>query len=366
MIMKAIKIISVFFSVVLLFNISVAEIFGQSPQNTKPSEALASGTDKKTTQPSAEKVEKAEISKVQKFPEQTEAENLSKNQNNERYPIGYQDTLEIQVVKHPELSQIVAVNTDGTINLPRIDEPITAVCKTERELKDNITALYKTYLRAPFVNVRLIDQKSQPFAVMGAVPKPGSFFLTRKIQLLGLLSLAGGYDVEKAGVKINVARMGNFSGCKENDAALDKNDDVFFLSFNLKDVLDGKQNPWMQPGDIVSVLEAEEIFVVGSVYKPAKIPLKGTVTLTQAIGAAGGLEQTAKTNKVVIQRQAPGSLVKTQLVFNLKDIQDKKVPDPQLQANDIVEVGTDNVKTVRNGILKALTGGLGNIFFKIP
>lgn len=360
--MKIIKITSFLFAVLLLLNVSVPKMFGQEPQNPKPAENTGSAADKKTAQPNGEKVE---VSDIAKSSVATTTGNSYKNQNNERYRIGFQDTLEIQVSKHPELTQVVSINSDGTIFLPRIDQPIIAVCKTEQELKDNITTLYKTYLRAPFVNVRAVDQKSQAFAVMGAVKKPGSFFLNRKIHLLELLSLAGGYDVEFAGAKIQVARVGNVSGCKEN-AAQDEKDDLDFLSFNLKDVIEGRQNPWMQPGDIVSVLEAAEAYVVGNVFKPTRIPLKESVSLTKAIAFAGGLQTTAKTNKIVIQRQESNSLVKTELVFDLKDIYDKKIQDPLLQANDIVEVGTDTGKSVKKNFLKILTNGLPSVFMRVP
>ena len=79
-------------------------------------------------------------------------QDVGRNRNNERYRIGFQDTLEVTVTKHPELSQVVSVNSDGTINMPRIDMPIVAVCKTERELKQTIENLYKSFLRTPLAN----------------------------------------------------------------------------------------------------------------------------------------------------------------------------------------------------------------------
>ncbi len=293
-------------------------------------------------------------------------QDVGKNRNNERYRIGFQDTLEVTVTKHPELSQVVSVNSDGTINMPRIDMPIVAVCKTERELKQTIENLYKSFLRTPYVNVRSVDQKSQPFAVIGAVVKPGSFYLSQKIQLLGLISLAGGPDVEKSGSKVRIARVGNYSACDEKTDSIADDKKVEFITYNLKDVQDGKQNPWMQPGDVVSVLQADEAYVVGNVVKPSTISLQEPKTLTQAIAKASGTDSTARTDKVIIQRQNPGDINKTELVFNLKDIISKKIPDPQLQANDIVVVSNDNVKSVRNGFLKAITGGIGNIFLRLP
>src|SRR5262249_61197786 len=81
---------------------------------------------------------------------------------NERYRIGYQDTLEIQVFRHPELNRRVNVNPNGTINLFRLDQPIVAVCKTENELAKDIEKAYeKDYLRNPEVSVIAVEQKSQ-------------------------------------------------------------------------------------------------------------------------------------------------------------------------------------------------------------
>ncbi len=363
--MKAIKFYSILSVVVFFLNFSASQVFAQGAENTKTTEKNESGAKKNTAQPKNEKSGDLEIGKNIN---PADNQNPYKDTANERYRIGFQDTLEVTVFKHPELSQVVAVNPDGTISMPRIDQPIIAACKTEGELKDSITTLYKSYLRNPFVNVRSVDQKSQAFAVMGAVKKPGSFFLNRKVRLLELLSLAGGYDVEFAGVKIQVARVGNVSGCPASqDVALqDEKDDVVFLSYNLKDVIEGKENPWMQPGDIVSVLEAAEVYVVGEVFKPARIPLKESVSLTQAIAFAGGLQRTAKTSKIVIQRQELNSSVKTELVYDLKDIRDKKIQDPLLQANDIVQVDSSTGKSVQKNMWKILTTGLPSVFLRVP
>jgi protein involved in polysaccharide export with SLBB domain len=286
-------------------------------------------------------------------PPQTAAnlQNPYKNQTNEKYRIGFQDTLEVQVFRHPELSQVVNVSPDGTIRLPRIEKPIIAVCKTEGELAESITTHFKSYLKNPFVTVRATEQRSQPFAVVGAVQKPGSFYLNRKIRLLELLAFAGGPDVEHAGSRIQVARVGNITACREQNDGEDDGE-VEFLGFNLNEVLKGKENPWMQPGDIVSVLIAEEAYVVGSVKEPVKIVLKDQKTLTQAIAEAGGLSGTAKTDKVIIQRQEPGANVKTELAFNLKEIRDRKIPDPVLQGNDIVVVGSDKLKSIGSEFFK--------------
>ena len=343
--MKAVKTLTVFCLIVFfncLFNFDVS---GQNTVNT-------TSVDQKS----------AEVTEIKAANSESQT---SARRQDEKYRIGFQDALEIQVSKHPELSQTVNVGSDGTILMPRINTPITVVCKTERELKETVETLYRTYLKNPFVNVRVVEQRSQPVAVMGAVEKPGAFNLNRKIRLLELLSFAGGPKVEKAGSKIQVARVGNSTTCIENAEASSEEDvKVSFLSYKLNDVQKGIENPWVQPGDMVTVMEAEEAYVVGDVKEPTKVSLKETVTLTQAIAKAGGIKSEAKTSKVRIQRQEANSPLKTELVFDLKEIASMKISDPILQANDIVEVPKDGFKAIRNGVLKAISGGVGGLFMR--
>ena len=349
--MKAVKIISAICIVIFLSVFQNLDVSAQEKPTSNQNQTFK-------VQP----VGKSDSDENQDFKNQ----NADNNRLNNRYRLGYQDTIDVTVFRHPELSQRMSISPDGTIFMPRIDQPIVAVCKTEQELKQTIENLYKTYLRNPFVNVQAVDQKSQPFAVIGAAKNPGSFYLNKKIQLLGLIALAGGPDVERSPSKIRIARVGNVSVCEQNTDTREEDSKVEFITYKLSEVMDGTQNPWMQPGDVVSVLEADEAYIVGNVIEPAKISLKEPKTLTEGIAAALGVNATANTEKVIIQRQEPGKTNRTELVYNLKDIRDEKIPDPLLQANDIVKVSNDKVKSVKNGILKAITGGLGNIFYRFP
>ncbi len=356
--MKPVKIIYVLCLALLFINSQALNIFAQVKEPV---------TVRKN--PTVEPPSKASAENVAALIQQTSINKPvnGDSNSNENYLIGFRDTLEILVSRHPELSQTVNVSPDGTILMPRIDQPIVAACKTEQQLREHINSLYKSHLRNPFVSVRVTEQKSQPFGVMGAVKKPGNFYLNRKMKLLELLALAEGPDVEYAGRYIQVARLGNTAGCGlQNDTVKNPEEKVQFLSYRLNDVMDGKQNPWMEPGDIVSVLISEEAYVVGNVVEPKKVSLRETVTLTTAIAMAGGLAKEAKTSKVRIQRMEKDGALQTETFYDLKDIQSKKIPDPIIQANDIVDVPNDSIKSIRNGILKAITGGIPNVFYKIP
>jgi polysaccharide export outer membrane protein len=284
----------------------------------------------------------------------------------ERYRIGFQDKLEIQVFRHPDLTQRVSVNANGTINLFRLPAPIVAVCKTERELADEIAAAYrKDYLRNPEVNVVAVEQRSQSYAVIGAVEKAGVYFISRPIRLLELLAQAGG-QTDKAGSRVAVARTGSTSNCKINENSADGLEDMTLMYFNLRDILEGKENLVMLPGDIVSVLDADIIYVYGDVNKQGQVVMKEPITLTQAIASAEGLMSAAEKDNVRVLRQKSGSLEREEFVYNLKEIDKGKVADPFLEPNDVVAVGRDQTKSILNSIGRSLTNGIPSIFYRVP
>lgn len=285
---------------------------------------------------------------------------------NERYRIGFQDTLEVQVYGQPKLTQRVTVNPNGTINLFRLPDPVVAVCKTERELSDAIAAAYeKDYLRDPQVNVVVAEQRSQSFAVIGAVEKPGNYFINRKVRLLELLAQAGGPSRD-AGSRLVVARTGSSSDCKMGDTNNNADDDLELLTFKLNDVLEAKRDLIMQPGDIVSVMDSDVVYVYGNVNRQGKIEMKEPITLTQAIASAEGLKPATEKDSVRVFRQKPDSMEREEFVYNLKDIEKRKVEDPYLQPNDIVAVNEDKVKGILNSIKTGLTQGIPTIFYRVP
>jgi polysaccharide export outer membrane protein len=275
----------------------------------------------------------------------------------DRYRIGFQDTLEIQVFKHPELSLRVSVNPNGTIFIPRAEGPIIAVCKTERELADEIAEIYRKFLRDPFVNVVVADQKSQSFGVIGAVEKPGTFYINRQVQLLELLSLAGGPNKE-AGNRIIVARTGSSSACKkpgETDEALR------FLTFRMRDVQEGRQSLWMKPGDVVSVLDADLVFVLGNVNKQGEVKMREPITLRQAIASAEGFSPAAKRDRIRLLRQKGDTGEWEESVFNLKEIDAGIVRDPILVPNDIVAVSEDRATSIVLSVSRSISNSLFNL-----
>lgn len=278
----------------------------------------------------------------------------------ERYRIGYQDVLDITVFKHSELNTRVGINPDGTIIIPRATKPILAYCKTERELKAIIEEDYKSFLKNPYVNVVVAEQRSQSYGVMGAVEKPGNFFVNRRVPLLELLSFAGGPNKE-AGSRLIVARLGSNAACRQPGDMAVGNETLTLINFKLRDVQEGKRNLIMQPGDVVSVLPEDSIFVYGNVNKQGEVKVKEPRTLRQIIASAEGFAPSAKKDRVRVFRQKSDGTDWEEFIYSIGEIEKGKVQDPFLQPSDIVAVSEDKFAAILKKVTNGVTSGFGNL-----
>ncbi len=259
----------------------------------------------------------------------------------EHYRIGPGDVLEIRLYKLPELSrEALRVGENGFIRMPLINEDIQASCRTERELADDITARYRTYMTNPQVDVFIKEYNSRPVAVIGAVNTPGRFQLQRRIRLLDLLSFAGG-PAERAGGNIQLVHTAAPLLCessKDNSARSSGSSSAMDV-FKLNDTLRGdvRANPYVRAGDIITVLESPQVHVVGNVVRPTSLPLKEKITLSQAIAMAGGILPDTQKDRIRLVRQHQGNN-RQEILVDLKAVASRQAKDIELQANDIVEV----------------------------
>jgi polysaccharide biosynthesis/export protein len=279
----------------------------------------------------------------------------------DRYRIGPGDVLEVRLYKLPDLSrESIRVEEAGTIRMPLINEEIQAACRTENELAKDIASRYLPLMRNPQVDVFIKEYNSRPVAVIGAVNAPGRFQLQRRIRLLDLLSYAGG-PAERAGGNIQVVHGSPFPACDAGPRMSGNNNDTLGIGvFKLRDTLAGnaRSNPYVRPGDVITVLEFEQIYVVGNVIKPSGFPLKERITLSQAIAMAGGTLPDSQSDRIRIIRQNPSNNIKQELIVDMKAIMKRQAPDVVLQPNDIVEVPTANGRRFLRNILEGVVPGI--------
>ena len=280
------------------------------------------------------------------------------------YLIGPGDVLTIKALGEKEFeAEAVTVDEDGRIMVPWVKDPVTAGCKTERQLQADVVKLWSEYLKNPQVNVRVTQRNSRPpISVIGEVAKPNDFTPYRKVRLLEVLSTTGG-PTNKSGGMVQLIRT-RPPMCADTATLAEWNKDsgagfgVSTRIYSLAAVAQGSDeaNPEVLPGDIINVPKAAPIYVTGEVIKAGEYDLPaGGLPLTQAIAMASGKTREAKTKDVKIYRRKMGSNQPEVLVANLDAIKTGKQNDLMLEPFDIVEVGKSK-KSIGDILLEALTG----------
>lgn len=278
------------------------------------------------------------------------------------YVVGAGDLLEIRVLNYPQFSrEAVRVETRGTILMPKIDGEIQAACHTTAELGQLIATSYMKYIRRPQVAVYVKESQAQPVAMIGAVNAPGRFQLQRPVRLLELLAFASGPS-DRAGQTVQILHVAEPSICNSPSQTEDGHELSLLVAYRLYETLRGveKANPYVRSGDIITVPEAEQIFVVGNVRNPGPLSLKVPLTVSRALMMSGGKLPDTKSGRVRIIRQPIGSPTPTEFYVDLKAIEKKQAEDIALQANDIVDVpkasgGTQALKGILRTFIPAVS-----------
>lgn len=210
-----------------------------------------------------------------------------------RYRIGPGDVLDIKVLNKPQFNREgVRVTPRGTVRMPLLKEEVRAACRTEEELETEITQLLKEYILEPQVTVQIKEYLSEPVAVLGAVRVPSRFQLQRRVRLLELLTYANG-PTDNAGLTIQVVHTEPVAACMvaTSEAQPDSSEMLAnrIDSYKLDDTLrnDENSNPYLRPGDVISIAPADQVYVIGNVIRPTTIALTEAMTVSRAIAIAG-------------------------------------------------------------------------------
>jgi polysaccharide biosynthesis/export protein len=276
------------------------------------------------------------------------------------YRIGPGDKLDIDVVGRPTLARpALPVDSRGLIRMPYIKAPILASCLTVDELSAALERQYAPYLVEPQVTVSVREYSGQSVEVVGAVGKPGLFQLQREVRLRELLTIAGGVRPDASSIA-QFVHDENLASCQAGGGG-----DVQFLhettvtAVDLAKLLRGEgENPIVRPGDFVHIPLADQVFVVGQVAKPTVLPLVGRLTVSRAVAMAGGRTPNAKTQARIV-RLNPDGAANTDLLVDLKAVEQEGAPDIELRSGDVVEVPVAQGRQALKFVLASLlTAGL--------
>lgn len=259
------------------------------------------------------------------------------------YVIGTGDLLVISVLDLSEVEKVkVRVGAEGFIRLPLIDT-VKAGGLTARQLESRLANLFGAdYLHDPQVSVFIEEYRSQRVAVLGEVNKPGIYEVNDRRMLTDMLAQAGGLSKEADRVIYVLRKNGGTETGSSNSGDL--------LKIDLDELLVGRDpslNVKVNSGDVVSVPKAGEFLLGGAVKKAGPYPLKGKLTVDQAVYFGEGLKDEADLSDIEVLR-FNGSKAEL-LKIDLKQLQREGKPGLVIQKNDVVFVGTSGPKTVLYG-----------------
>src|SRR6202453_5167933 len=159
-----------------------------------------------------------------------------------RFVIGNDDRLSINVWKEPDLTRSIPVRSDGQISLPLVGE-LQAQGRTPLQLEQEISTKLMSYITEPEVTVIVEQINSQKFNILGQVVKPGSYPLAAATTGLDAITAAGGFR--------DFAKQKDIYILRQNTGGQETR-----IAFNYKDVIKGKnpqQNIKLQPRDTIVV-----------------------------------------------------------------------------------------------------------------
>lgn len=256
--------------------------------------------------------------------------------------VHYGDVIDVDVLGSFEFDWRGGLTTDGHLDgMENLGEQIFALCRTETAIARDIEKVLGVTLRNPKAVVRILDRSNRAAArIDGAVKTPSRFRIKRRVTLREILVMAGGL-VDGASGDVTILRPRDLScgGTGRGDGEDDKS--VTEIStIKLTDLLSGKPeaDPQIFSGDMISVVRAFPIYVIGAVVNPRPIYSRDSMTLSRLVATAGGVAKDGDASKVFIFRR-DGIEVKS-IEADLTKIKKGEMTDEILRPFDIIEVAS--------------------------
>jgi polysaccharide export outer membrane protein len=293
------------------------------------------------------------------------------NQIRSTYLLGPDDQLEISGQELTDLSnRPVRVDGEGDIQMPLAGSVHVAgltVQQTEKELDKVLSK----YIKNPQVVVNVVEVRSQPVSVLGAVNSPGVHQVQGHKTVLEMLASAGGIRPD-AGYSIRITRQVEWGCIPLPGAQLDASGKYSVAEVNLRKIMDAKtpeENIQIFPHDVISVPKAEMVYVIGEVHRSGGFVLgeHQSISVLQALSLAEGLNTGADPRHAKILRLKPEADQREELKVDVKEALNGKKPDFPLQGEDILFIpGSTGKKAALRGLEAAIQTGTGLAVWRIP
>jgi polysaccharide biosynthesis/export protein len=177
-------------------------------------------------------------------------------------PVGAGDLIFISVVGSPELTRSFRVSGMGTLSLPFLPEPLRVNGLFASEIEKVVAREleHQRVLVEPTVSVMVLEYRSRPVNVTGAVKHPLTLQALDGLKLLDAIARAEGLAPE-AGPEILISRP-------------DSQEIQKIPVIQLFSGANPSLNIALRGGELIRVPEADKVYIVGNVKNPGTYPLK--------------------------------------------------------------------------------------------
>lgn len=243
----------------------------------------------------------------------------------EVYRVGVSDVLFISLQNAPaKSSTYFTVLSDGSIDYPLAGGMISVSGLSIEEIEDLLTSKISLY-ENPQVSVKVREYASHPITVLGLVEKSGEKFIQR--EAVPLFVVKAEAIVQPNADEVSIRRTNSTTETfKLNDP---KSDEILILSGDIVEFRNAGTSKKTSG-------ETQYFYIGGNIANGGQKDFHEGLTLTQAILASGGLKKSSA-KSVVIRRKNEAGLLEPK-TFNLKEIKNGKIPDPEIQAGDTIEI----------------------------
>ena len=209
-------------------------------------------------------------------------------QVNSDYVVGAGDELQIRGWGMVDIDISATVNRSGEIYIPRVGAvKVSGVAYRDLQghLKKAVSKMFTNF----DLTVSISQTRAVQIYVVGHAMRPGTYTLGAMSTLLNALFTSGGPNAAGTMRNIQVKR-----GSKT------------VTSFDLYDVLvkgDKSHDIALQDGDVIYIPEVGPLVALsGNVKKQAIFELKGSTSLADIVGWAGGVDSAAEAKRILIEK----------------------------------------------------------------
>jgi polysaccharide export outer membrane protein len=259
---------------------------------------------------------------------------------NPLYRLGPGDEIGVSQPNAEELDDKTArIDSEGWVNLPLAGR-VQLGGLTAEQAEQKLTEALSKLLIAPQPVVSIVEYRSQPVSVIGAVNTPGVVQLQGSKTLLEVLSMAGGLRPD-AGAEVMLTRSVEYGRLPVRGETLDAEGGFSSGHISVPALMKGKDpanNIAIFPHDVISVQRAEVIYVTGDVKKAGGFPLNSgeSISILEAISLAEGFGPSPAPKKAIVFRPREDSKDKEEIHVDVSAILAGQRKDMELSPRDVL------------------------------